>query len=56
MLLDIVQVHPHVLYGRESCDNSKMYYVAPELFLERDRQSATLDTWLSNLSTRNAAG
>jgi hypothetical protein len=54
MLLDVVQVHPNVLYGREGCDNTKMYYVAPELFLERDRQSATLDTWLSNLSVRNA--
>jgi hypothetical protein len=56
MLLDVVQVHPDVLYGRESCDNTKMYYVSPELFLERDRQSATLDTWLSNLSSRNANG
>ena len=55
MLLDVVQVHPNVLYGREGCDNTKMYYVAPELFLERDRQSATLDTWLGNLSARNAA-
>jgi hypothetical protein len=31
-----------------------MYFVPPELFLERDRQSATLDTWLKNLSRKGA--
>lgn len=50
MLLDILHTHPKVLFGREGFDNSRMYYVPPHLFLERDRQSATLDTWLGNLS------
>lgn len=50
MLLDILHTHPKVLFGKQGFDNSRMYYVPPELFLERDRQSATLDTWLKNLS------
>lgn len=54
MLLDIMQVHPNVLYGKDGFDNSQMYYVPPELFLERDRESATLDTWLKNLSIKGA--
>ena len=52
MLLDILHTHPKVLFGKEGFDNSRMYYVPPELFLERDRQSATLDTWLKNLLAR----
>jgi hypothetical protein len=28
--------------------------VPPEIFMERDRQSATLDTWLKNLSRKGA--
>lgn len=55
MLLDILHTHPKVLYGKEGFDNSQMYYVPPELFMERDRQSATLDTWLKNLSARGAS-
>jgi hypothetical protein len=52
MLVDIVQVHPNVLYGKEGRDNRKMYYVPPEKFLDQDRQGAVLDTWLHNLSAR----
>lgn len=52
MLLDILHVHPNVLYGKDGYDNSQMYYVPPQAFLERDRQSATLDTWLKNLSLK----
>jgi len=52
MLLDILQVHPNVLFGKEGFDNSQMYYVPPELFLEHDRLSATLDTWLKNLTIK----
>jgi hypothetical protein len=55
MLLDILHTHPKVLYGKQGFDNSEMYYVPPELFMERDRQSATLDTWLKNLSARMTA-
>jgi hypothetical protein len=50
MLLDILHVHPNVLFGKQGFDNTKMYYVPPHLFLDRDRQSATLDTWLKNLT------
>ena len=56
MLLDILHTHPKVLFGKEGFDNSKMYYVPPEVFLERDRQSATLDTFLKNLSAQGSAG
>lgn len=52
MLLDILHVHPNVLFGKEGFDNSQMYYVPPQAFLERDRQSATLDTWLKNLTLK----
>ena len=52
MLLDILQVHPNVLFGKDGYDNSQMYYVPQHAFLDRDRQSATLDTWLKNLSLR----
>lgn len=52
MLLDILHTHPKVLFGLDGFDNREMYFVDPELFLERDRQSATLDTWLKNLSRR----
>jgi hypothetical protein len=50
MLLEVLQVHPNVLFGKTGFDNSHMYYVPPQAFLERDRQSATLDTWLDNLA------
>lgn len=50
MLLDILHTHPKVLFGTEGCDNSKMYYVPPDSFLEADRPSAVLDCWLNNLS------
>jgi hypothetical protein len=52
MLLDILHTHPKVLFGKDGYDNSHMYYVPPEAFRERDRQSATLDTWLKNLTLR----
>lgn len=52
MLVDVLQVHPNVLFGKDGYDNSRMYYIPPRAFLERDRQSATLDTWLGNLSHR----
>jgi hypothetical protein len=52
MLLDILHTHPNVLFGREGFDNSRMYFVPPDAFLERDRQSATLDTWLKNLTVK----
>lgn len=51
MLLDILHTHPHVLFGQEGFDNSKMYFVPPEEFLGSDRQNALLDRWLHNLST-----
>jgi hypothetical protein len=54
MLLDILHTHPKVLHGMNGFDNSRMYFIPPELFLERDRQSATLDTWLRNLSNSPA--
>ncbi|HEY1813227.1 MAG TPA: MEDS domain-containing protein [Kofleriaceae bacterium] len=52
MLLDMLHTHPKVLFGKDAYDNSHMYYVPPETFRERDRQSATLDTWLKNLTLR----
>ena len=52
MLIDILHTHPNVLFGKEAFDNSQMYYVPPAAFLERDRQSATLDTWLKNLTIK----
>ena len=52
MLLDILHTHPNVVFGREGFDNSQMYYVPPAAFMERDRQSATLDSWLKNLSIK----
>jgi hypothetical protein len=52
MLLDILHTHPKVLYGKDGFDNTDMYFVPPEAFMERDRQSATLDTWLKNLSRK----
>ena len=55
MLLDILHTHPKVMFGREGFDNSHMYFVPPHLFLERDRQSATLDTWLGNLSLQSSS-
>jgi hypothetical protein len=54
MLLDILHTHPKVLFGKQGYDNSEMYYVPPDMFMDRDRQSATLDTWLSNLSRKGA--
>ena len=54
MLIDILHTHPKVLFGKQGFDNSEMYYVPPEIFMERDRQSATLDTWLKNLSRKGA--
>jgi hypothetical protein len=54
MLLDILHTHPKVLFGKQGFDNSEMYYVPPDIFMERDRQSATLDTWLKNLSRKGA--
>ncbi|MGE0548131.1 MAG: MEDS domain-containing protein [Kofleriaceae bacterium] len=54
MLLDILHTHPNVLFGREGFDNSQMYFVPPAAFMGRDRQSATLDTWLKNLSVKGA--
>jgi hypothetical protein len=52
MLLDILHTHPKVLFGKTGLDNRDMYFVPPEAFMERDRQSATLDTWLRNLTRR----
>ncbi len=54
MLLDVLHVHPNVLFGKDGYDNTQMYYVPPQAFFDRDRQSATLDTWLKNLSLRGA--
>ena len=54
MLLDILHTHPQVLFGTEGFDNSEMYFVPTKSFLEADRQSAVLDTWLHNLSRRRA--
>lgn len=52
LLLDILHTHPKVLFGRDGFDNAHMYFVPPEKFLDGDRQSAMLDTWLGNLSLR----
>lgn len=54
MLLDLLHVHPNVLFGKDGFDNRQMYYVPPQAFFDRDRQSATLDTWLQNLSQRGS--
>lgn len=50
MLLDILHTHPKVLYGTDGFDNSGMYYVPPDAFLEADRNTAVLDQRLHNLS------
>jgi hypothetical protein len=55
MLLDILNTHPNVLFGREDFDNSRMYFVPTESFLGADRQGATLDRWLENLSLKRQA-
>ncbi len=55
MLLDILHTHPNVLHGKDGYDNSQMYFVPPDLFLDRDRQSATLDTRLKNLTIKGGA-
>jgi hypothetical protein len=52
MLLDILYTHPKVLLGTEGFDNSAMYFVPPELFLDIDRQSALLDRWSNNLTQK----
>jgi hypothetical protein len=52
LLLDILHTHPSVLFGRESFDNARMYYVPPEQFLDANRDRAMLDRWLENLSLR----
>lgn len=52
MLLDILHVHPKVLFGKEGLDNSQMYFVPPNAFMDRDRHSAMLETWLKNLSAK----
>lgn len=49
ILLDILHTHPKVMCGQHRYDNTHMYYVPSEQFLEGDRQSAVLDRWLSNL-------
>lgn len=54
MLLDILHTHPKVLFGTEGCDNSQMYYVPPDAFLEADRDSAVLERWLHNLSRNHS--
>ncbi|MGE0872074.1 MAG: MEDS domain-containing protein [Kofleriaceae bacterium] len=56
MLLDILHTHPNVLFGRNGFDNSQMYYVPPAAFMDRDRQTGTLDTWLKNLSVKGNHG
>ncbi|MEJ7596965.1 MAG: MEDS domain-containing protein [Kofleriaceae bacterium] len=50
LLLDILHTHPKVLFGKEGFDNSRMYFVPPDAFMQRDRQSATLNTFLKNLA------
>lgn len=52
MLSDVLHTHPQVLLDTEGFDNSAMYYVPPELFLESDRASGILKTRLANLATR----
>lgn len=56
MLTDILHTHPKVLFGTEGYDNSEMYFVPPDAFLEADRPSAVLDRWLHNLSHREPLG
>jgi hypothetical protein len=50
MLLEVLHTHPQVLFGTESFDNRRMYYVPPAEFLGADRQTAVLNRWLTNLS------
>lgn len=54
MLLDILHTHPQVLFGKDGFDNSRMYFVPSESFLEGDRQGAMLDRWLHNLSLQQS--
>lgn len=52
MLSDVLHTHPQVLLDTQGFDNSTMYYVPPELFLECDRADGILKTRLANLTTR----
>lgn len=55
LLLDVLHTHPKVLIGTQGLDNSAMYFVPSDAFLGPNRQSAVLETWLSNLADSNAA-
>ena len=50
MLLDILHTHPKVLLGQEGYDNSNMYFVPTELFLESDRHNALFERYAHNLT------
>lgn len=55
MLTDVLHTHPQVLLDTEGFDNSAMYYVPPEAFLELDRASGILQTRLANLAAKPCA-
>lgn len=50
LLTDVLHTHPSVLLDTEGFDNTAMYYVPPEAFLNADRASGILETRLANLS------
>lgn len=52
MLTEVLHTHPQVLLDTEGFDNSSMYYVPPEAYLEADRASGVLKTRLANLAAR----
>lgn len=50
LLIDVLHTHPSVLLDTEGFDNSSMYYVPPEAFLNADRNNGILETRLANLT------
>ncbi len=55
LMIDVLHTHPSVLLDTEGFDNTSMYYVPPEAFLNADRPSGILETRLANLTKAAAA-
>lgn len=55
LLIDVLHTHPQVLLDTEGFDNTGMYYVPPQAFLNVDRNEGILETRLTNLATRAPA-
>ncbi len=55
LLLDVLHTHPSVLLDTEGFDNTGMYYVPPQAFLNADRSEGILETRLANLAAQAAA-